>query len=230
VIFLQQVFGFGRGRLWQFIYPTGGGDSFGISILYVIVPWIGVMMAGYGFGQIMAAGPEVRRPWCLRIGLGATVLFLIAATIVAFVNTPSGESTRVPPLWIRILAQNKYPASQLFLLMTLGPAIALLALVDSAEGPVARMFRTIGRVPMFYYLLHIPLIHAAALIMASIRGDGIHHEWYATAPYASVPQTARWTLGQLYLVWAIAVAILYAACAWYAKVKAERPARWMSYI
>jgi uncharacterized membrane protein len=230
IIFLQQVFGFGRGRLWQFIYPNGGQDSFGISILYVLVPWIGVMMAGYGFGQIMSASPETRRRWCLRIGVTATVLFAVVATTMAIVNTPSGENVRVPPLWIRILAQNKYPASQLFLLMTLGPAITLLAFVDKAGGPVAGMFRTIGRVPMFYYLLHIPLIHVAALVMAVIRGDGIHHEWYATAPYASVPQTARWTLGQLYLIWAIVIAILYVLCAWYAGLKSERPAKWMSYI
>jgi len=229
IIFFQQIFGFGRGWMWQFIYPTGGADETPvISILYVIVPWVGVMMAGYGFGQIMAGSPETRRRWCLRIGLTATILFVVVASTIAIIHTPSGEGAR--PLWIRILAQNKYPASQLFLLMTLGPAITLLALVDGATGRIAGFFKTFGRVPMFYYLLHIPLIHVAALVMATIRGDGIHHEWYATAPFASVPPTARWSLGQLYLVWAIVVAILYLLCAWYSRFKAERPARWMSYI
>jgi uncharacterized membrane protein len=230
IVFLQQVFAFGRGSWWEFIYPAGKDAPFGISVLYVIVPWIGVMMAGYGFGQIMASDADTRRRWCLRIGLAATFLFLIVATIIAVVNEPSGLNARVPPLWIRILAQNKYPASQLFLMMTLGPAIALLPLVEGATGVIARVFRTFGRVPMFYYLLHIPLIHIAALAMASLRGDGIHHEWYATAPFASVPPAARWSLGQLYLVWAIVILLLYPLCAWYAKVKTEKPAPWMRYV
>jgi hypothetical protein len=135
-----------------------------------------------------------------------------------------------PPFVFRLLNQQKYPASLLYLFMTLGPAIALLAFVDNVTGRIAGFFRTIGRVPMFYYLLHIPMIHVAALIMASIRGDGIHREWYATAPFASVPRTARWTLGQLYLVWAIVIAILFGLCAWYSRLKADRPSKWMSYI
>jgi hypothetical protein len=218
--------------LGAFLYNNGEASLFGlpVAVLYVIVPWIGVMMAGYGFGVIMASPPDTRRRWCLRIGLVTTALFLIVATVVAFVNVPSGENVRVPPLWVRILSQNKYPASQLFLAMTLGPAIALLALADTASGKIAGAFKTIGRVPMFYYLLHIPLIHIAALATAAIRGDGIHHEWYATAPFASVPPAARWSLGQLYLVWAIVIVILYLLCAWYSRLKAERPARWMSYI
>jgi len=229
IIAVQQVFGLVPGSWWQFIYPSRGEAPFGISVLYVIVPWIGVMMAGYGFGEIMAADRATRRRWCLRIGLGATALFLIVAGALIAANTPAAGSN-VPPVWIRLLAQNKYPASQLFLLMTLGPAITLLALVDGAAGQVASFFKTFGRVPMFYYLLHIPLIHAAALVMNAVLGNGIHHEWYATAPYASVPQTARWTLGQLYLVWAIVIAILYPLCAWYGKAKANRSLRWMSYV
>jgi len=230
IIFLQQGFAFGRGSWWEFIYPAGKNAPLGISVLYVIVPWIGVMMTGYGFGQIMASDADTRRRWCLRIGLTATLAFLVIATVVAIVTAHSGQTARTAPLWIRILAQNKYPASQLFLMMTLGPAITLLPFVEGATGWIAGVFRTFGRVPMFYYLLHIPLIHVAALAMASIRGDGIHHEWYATAPFASVPPAARWSLGQLYLVWAIVIALLYPLCAWYAKAKAEKQAPWMRYI
>ena len=231
IILLQQLFGLAPfGRWWNFIYPAHGGEAFGLSVLYVIVPWIGVMMAGYGFGQIMAADAVTRRRWCLRIGLGATALFLVIAGVVAVAGAPSGNGRSLPPIWVRVLAQNKYPASQLFLMMTLGPAIALLPLLENAKGRIANIFRVFGRVPMFYYLLHIPTIHIAALVVASIRGDGIHHEWYATAPYASVPQTARWTLGQLYLVWLIVVALLYVPCAWYAKAKVARPAKWMSFV
>jgi len=230
IIFLQQGFAFGRGSWWEFIYPAGKNAPLGISVLDVIVPWIGVMMAGYGFGQIMASDADTRRRWCLRIGLTATLAFVVIATVVAIVTARSGQTARTAPLWIRILAQNKYPASQLFLMMTLGPAITLLPFVEGATGWIAGVFRTFGRVPMFYYLLHIPLIHVAALAMAAIRGDGIHHEWYATAPFASVPPSARWSLGQLYLIWAVVIVLLYPLCAWYAKAKAEKQAPWMRYI
>ena len=136
-----------------------------------------------------------------------------------------------PPFLFRILAQNKYPASQLFLLMTLGPTIALLPLADRARGWLARVFETFGRVPMFYYLLHIPAIHLATLSMAWLRGDGIHHEWYRAAPFAQVPPSARWSLGELYLVFLVVVVALYFPCAWYARLKTRTPrSRWLSYI
>lgn len=230
IVIVQQAFGLVHGSWWQFIYPSGAGSPFGIAVLYVIVPWVGVMMAGYGFGEIMSKDAAARRTWCLRIGLTMTAVFLAIATVVAIVNVPSGANARVLPLWARILSQNKYPASQLFLMMTLGPAITLLPLVEHASGRIAGIFRTFGRVPLFYYLLHIPAIHVAALIMAWIRGDGMHYQWYATAPFASVPAANRWSLGQLYLVWAVVVSSLYGVCAWYANAKAAKRAAWMSYI
>jgi uncharacterized membrane protein len=213
---------------WEFIYPSGAEAAGGVQVLYVIVPWIGVMTAGYGFGLIASMEPIARRRWCLRIGLAATALFLAIAIPIAIVQ-PAGSDG--PPLLFRILGQNKYPASQLFLLMTLGPAIALLPLADRAGGWLARVFETFGRVPMFYYLLHIPAIHLATLATAWLRGDGIHHEWYRSAPYAQVPPAARWTLGELYLVFLIVVIALYFPCAWYARLKARAPrSRWLSYI
>jgi uncharacterized membrane protein len=234
IIAVQQLFSLVPGLmpsmapLWEFIYPSGAEAAGGVEVLYVIVPWIGVMAAGYGFGQIASMEPTVRRRWCLRIGLGATALFLAIAVPVAIAQPARPDG---PPLLFRILGQNKYPASQLFLLMTLGPTIALLPLARSASGWLANVFATFGRVPMFYYLLHIPAIHLAALATAWLRGDGIHHDWYRSAPYAQVPSSARWSLGELYLVFVIVVVALYLPCAWYGRLKARPPrSRWLSYI
>jgi len=77
-------------------------------------------------------------------------------------------------------------------------------------------------VPMFYYLLHIPAIHVAALVVNWFRLGTVHHEWYATAPFASVPPDARWSLPLLYLVFAVVVASLYWPCRGYARVRASR--------
>ena len=115
--------------------------------------------------------------------------------------------------------------------MTLGPAIALVPLAEKARGLVANVLTIFGRVPFFYYLLHIPLIHACALLVTFRREGTIHPEWYAYAPFTSVPQESRWNLPLLYLVFVIAVAILYAACRWYAAYKFSNPdKKWLKYL
>ena len=211
--------------MWNFIYPTGDPGWPLVSVLYVIVPWIGVMAAGYGFGAILRLAPEQRRRWCLRIGLAMTVVFLaIAGVLVAQQHPQNG-----PPWWVRLLAQQKYPASQLFLLMTLGPTIALLPLADRTQGWVSNVFETFGRVPLFYYLLHIPAIHIAAIVVDKIRGH-FEPQWFATAPYTSVPGAERWSLPLLYLVFAVVVAVLYIPCRWYANLKMRRRDWWLSLI
>jgi uncharacterized membrane protein (DUF485 family) len=83
---------------------------------------------------------------------------------------------------------------------------------------------------MFFYLLHIPLIHVAALLVTYLRDGAFHPEWYATAPFTSVPATARWSLSLLYLVFAVVVAVLYVACRWFEGVKSRRRGSWLSYI
>ena len=216
------------GRVWEFIYPAGLDGVPGISVLYVLVPWIGVMAAGYGFGAIVVREPEARRQMFLRIGLSATALFLVLGGLMVMLS-PAPENA--PPALFRLLNQQKYPASQPFLLMTLGPTIALLPLADRVRGFVGRVLATFGRVPMFYYLLHIPLIHISALVVSLLRDGAIHPEWYARAPFASVPQGFRWSLPLLYLVFAIDIAILYVPCSWYANLKARRrDLPWLSYI
>lgn len=236
IIALQQLFGLvpralpssvlaGVAPVWNFFYPTGVDGPDGIAILYVLVPWIGVMMAGYGFGVVMQREPESRDRLLGRIGLGLTAFFLIAGSAAAMAD--SGNDA---PFLFRLLGQQKYPASQLFLAMTLGPMIALLPAAERARGAVARGVTTVGRVPFFYYLAHIPLIHLSALAVNAIRTGSAHQDWYATAPFTSVPEDQRWPLSVLYLVFAIDVALLYIACRWYARVKAERPGSWLRYL
>lgn len=213
--------------LWSFLFTGGSiqlGKSLDLEILYNIIPWIGVMAAGYGFGTLLLRDPDERRRICLRIGLGAIVAFLlIAGTITAL-----GDGDNRAFIF-RLLDQNKYRDSQLFLLMTLGPMIALLPFADDARGPIARVLETFGRVPMFYYLLHIPLIHALSLITWRLRDGTTHSAAFATAPYVQL-QGQRWSLGLLYLVFAITIAILYPVCRWYAGVKARRPGGVLRYI
>lgn len=234
VIFAQNIFGPLAGALppslaWlgSFLYlgdevQLGGGVT--ISVLYTIVPWIGVMAAGYAFGAIVTRAEPDRRRLCLRIGLSATALYLVGAAAVVMLNpAPDG-----PPTLFRILNQRKYPASQLFLLMTLGPSIALLPFFEHARGWFTRMLETFGRVPMFYYLLHIPVIHATSLIVWVIRDGSVDTSRFGTAPFVS--PDPRWGLPLLYFVFLIVIAILYPLCRWFAGVKAQRKTGWLRYI
>jgi uncharacterized membrane protein len=221
----------GWGWLFQVLYLGGeiklGADGPTLNILYSLVPWIGVMAAGYGFGPVMLREPAERRALCLRIGLAATGLFVAGAALQQLRATPGPDD--LPPL-LALLNQNKYPASQLFLLMTLGPTIALIPLAERARGRLADVLVTFGRVPMFYYLLHIPAIHLAALGVAALRGVTVDPSWYATAPYTWMPEESRWSLGLLYLVFVLVIVALYFPTRWYATVKATRPRRWMQYL
>jgi hypothetical protein len=114
--------------------------------------------------------------------------------------------------------------------MTLGPTIALLPLAERARGWFGGMLAAFGRVPMFYYLLHIPAIHLAALAVTYLREGRFHPEWYASAPFTWVPPEQRWGLPLLYLVFALIVAALYFACRWFAGVKAQHRQGWLRYL
>ena len=218
--------------LWQFLY-LGGEVLFGengptITILYTIVPWIGVMALGYACGAVVVMESAARQRVLLRFGVAATALFLVAGGVMVFAAPPSDDGM---PALFRLLNQRKYPASRLFLLMTLGPSIALLPLMERAGKGIANVLDTFGRVPLFYYLLHIPLIHATALVVWYLRDGAFGAERFATAPYVFIPDPQQqWSLPLLYLVFAIDVAILYVVCRWYMHVKATRPRAWMRYV
>ncbi|MHA4808053.1 DUF1624 domain-containing protein [Flavitalea flava] len=250
LIFAQQIFHFVPAifpssiqepvrTIWSFFYPSGSRNAvltgksgleniMGVSILYVLIPWIGVMMAGYGFGQLLLRDPGTVRKICLRIGISAILLFLVAGTIMILVS-PSGDSDI--PFIFKLLGQQKYPPSQLYLLMTLGPVIALVPWAEKVKGGFSNVLTIIGRVPLFFYLLHLLLIHLSAFIVNLVRSGTIHQDWYATAPLVGIPEDQRWGLSSLYLVWLIDVVILYFACRWYAGYKSRHPEKaWLKYL
>src|SRR6516162_2550848 len=99
-----------------------------------------------------------------------------------------------------------------FLLMTLGPLILLMPWAEQARGWFAEALKIFGRVPLFFYLLHILLIHISALVVNLILSGNPHQDWYAAAPFVEVPPEQRWNLPLLYLVYAIDMIILYFAC------------------
>jgi uncharacterized membrane protein len=223
------------GWFWQLLYLDGGiqlGSGGPVLIvLYVLVPWIALMAAGYAFGTILRWDEDRRRRACLMIGLGATALFLVLRGFNLYGDPRPWSGERMPAA-LSFLNTTKYPASLLFLSMTLGPVIAMLPWLDRVRGRVVAVLEIFGRVPMFYYLLHIPLIHLLAVAVALIRTPSGLPWLFANHPVMvpAPPEGYVWSLSLLYLVTVLAVAILYWPCAWFARLKRRSRATCLSYL
>jgi len=210
-----------------------------LIVLYSIIPWIGVMAAGYAFGAALTLEPQRRNRICLRVGLGATALFLVLRGLNLYGDpVPWSAGGQRPdgapgmPAVLFFLNTTKYPASLNFLLMTLGPTIALIPLLERARGALARWVTVYGRVPFFYYVLHIPLIHALALVVSKIRLGAVSPWLFANHPMGSPgpPEGYVWSLGLLYAMWAVTIVLLYFPCRWFAGLKARRNEWWLRYL
>jgi uncharacterized membrane protein len=217
-----------------------------LLVLFVLIPWIGVMAAGYAFGPVMRLAPERRRSICLRLGIALIAAFIVLRSLDTYgdsrhwSNAPAAQPTAQTqgpprpemPKPLAFLNTVKYPASLAFLLMTLGPMFVLLGLAEGAHGRVARFVEVFGRVPFFYYLLHIPVIHLLACVVSLVREGSVNPWLFANHPMGNPPATDgyTWGLGLLYLVWMIAIALLYFPSRWYARRKAESNSRIFSYL
>src|SRR5688572_5102590 len=211
----------GAGPLAQVLYFGGGiklAEGPVLVVLYTIVPWLGVMAAGYAFGAVMKLPAERRRGITLRIGLAATALFVVLRFLDVYGDWSWRGGDGDMPAAFRFLATSKYPASLLFLLMTLGPTLIALALSERARGKVTDILATFGRVPLFYYLLHIPLIHLLALGVSALREGAVNSWLFTNHPMMNPepPPGYTWSLTLLYLITIVAVVLLYFPCRWFA--------------
>jgi hypothetical protein len=223
------------GELWKILYVgffNGPVDGTPLIVLYSIIPWIGVMAAGYAFGTVLTLDPARRNRICVRLGLGAIALFLVLRGLNIYGDPRPWSSETPMPALLSFLNTTKYPASLSFLLMTLGPTIVVLPLLDRARGRIAGWLSVFGRVPFFYYVLHIPLIHALALIVSKIRLGEVSPWLFTNHPMGNppAPDGYTWSVGLLYLVWAIAIVMLYFPSRWYADLKARRQDWWLKYL
>ena len=209
-----------------------------LVVLYSIIPWIGVMMAGYAFATVLLLEPARRDRICLRLGLGAIALFLVLRGFNLYgdpfpwSSAPGDDGAPPMPAVLAILNATKYPASFLFLLMTLGPTIALMPALERVRGAPADGIAVFGRVPFFFYLLHIPLIHVLAVVVSRLREGAVNPWLFANHPMGNPPppEGYPWSLPLLYLVWGVAVVLLSVACRWYADLKARRTDWWLRYL
>jgi uncharacterized membrane protein len=201
---------------------------------YPLIPWIGVLAAGYGFAALYLLEARQRASQLLGLGLSLTAVFIVMRYLNVYGDLhkwheqprADASSSFIFSL-LAFLNCHKYPPSLDYLLMTLGPAIAFLGLYSGTPGSFGRFFITFGRVPLFFYLLHIPLIHATARCMAYLRyGDAV----WNFSPW-SMPEDYGYELPVVYLFWIGIVLALFPLCYWFAGVKRRhRDVWWLSYL
>jgi uncharacterized membrane protein len=211
-----------------------GGRNFLVG--YPVMPWIGVMALGYCLGAVYAPGfaPERRKKWLLWMGIGAIVLFVLIRLSNAY-GDPAPWSRQSSHLFTMLSFVNttKYPPSLLYLLMTLGPSLLFLAFTERWNNAATRFVSVYGRVPMFYYLLHIYLIHLMALMAAGLFTSYGWRIWILDQPlwFADKLKGYGFSLGITYAVWAFVVLALYPLCTWYDRYKAAHKEKWwLSYL
>jgi uncharacterized membrane protein len=197
-------------------------------VAYPLVPWIAVMSLGYCIGSLFDRQREHRKQWLAYLGAASFTLFVLLRTTNVYGNPAdwSLQSTTVRTL-LSFVDVHKYPPSLQYLLLTLGAAFALLAVLESARGKFSEMLRTFGRVPLLFYVLHIALAHLAAGIIALATGYGTA---LLSDDFMQVPPQWGFGLPVVYLAWVLVVATLYPACRWFAAVKRRRDDWWLSYL
>jgi uncharacterized membrane protein len=230
-------------KLWMLLHQPGVfpiGPTFPspiVFVLYPLLPWIGVMAAGYALGALYKKSAEVRRRWLLIIGGAATLLFIVIRAVDKYGEPLHwAQQKNIVFTILSFINTTKYPPSLDYLLMTLGPAIIGLALFERAGAPssdsfIRKFFVTFGRVPLFYYILQWLTSHIIAILLHLAFGKPVH--WLFQTPaswFANPPQGNGFPLWVVWLCWIGGVLLLYPLCKWFAGVKARRRDWWLSYL
>jgi uncharacterized membrane protein len=222
------------GWLWHLLHqpalmhPT---PEVAVFALYPLIPWMGVMAAGYAMGPVMLLEPASRRRWLVGLGVGVTLGFiLLRAANVYGDPAPWLRHDAISATVLSFLNTEKYPPSALYLAMTLGPALIALAAFEAAKGKLAQYFVVFGRVPLLYYVAHLLLLHTLAVVFAAAANHGDVAWLFGGLPLEAKSEGYGLSLPGVYLMWLVVVAALYLPCRWFAEVKRRHTAGWLSYL
>lgn len=216
---------------WWAVLHTGDdvvlAENWSINPYYPLLPWIGLIAVGFGFGKWMSA----ERRHLLPVGTALIVLF-IALRFSNFYGDPEPWRSYPDPLFTVLSFVNchKYPPSLLYLLMTLGPAIAVLGWLEGHSRSVDGL-QLFGRTPLFFYLVHLYLIHLLALLVASVDSGPVSALMGGGIWSKDMPNDYGYGLPVVYLFWVVILLMLYPLCLGFEKLKAHKPHwLWLNYL
>lgn len=207
-----------------------------ILVGYPVIPWIGIITLGYCLGNfyVLSFDAAKRKKTLLQIGFGAIALFVLLRAGNFYGDAHHWEKQSTPLFtFLSFWDTTKYPPSLLYGLMTLGPALVFLALTEKARSSFSKIVSVYGRVPMFYYLLHIYLIHVLAMITSEMFTAYDWSKWLLHEPlwFTQDFKGYGFPLSIVYLVWILVVALLYPLCKKYDAYKqAHKEKWWLSYL
>jgi uncharacterized membrane protein len=217
--------------LWNILHVQGSvqiSQHIVLFTAYPLIPWIGVMAAGYAFGPVLKLEKAERRTWILGLGSFMTVGFFVLRAINRY-GDPVPWSLQKDETFtvLSFLNTNKYPPSLAYVLMTIGPALLLLSAFEWNWGPPGKFLIVFGRVPMFFYLLHLPLILGLSLLTRYLDGtlDGPSSQ-HRLPDALQIPMK----LPEVYLTWLVVISILFLPCLWYSGVKRRSKSAWLTYL
>jgi uncharacterized membrane protein len=230
-------------------FPVDGFPSPVVFVVYPVIPWVGVMAAGYAFGSLYQMDAQRRRQLLIIMGATATALFIVLRLINLY-GDPRLWANQSTPMFtlLSFLNTTKYPPSLLFLLMTLGPAILSLAWFEtrrasirsetvSEKSPEHSMFSrlrnavvTFGRVPLFFYILQWFMAHIISVLLHWAGGKPVAWMFNSEMMLTGPPPGVGFSLAVVYAAWIVGVLLLYPLCKWFAGVKARRKDWWLSYL
>ncbi|HEX5167746.1 MAG TPA: heparan-alpha-glucosaminide N-acetyltransferase domain-containing protein [Cyclobacteriaceae bacterium] len=207
-----------------------------VVVGYPLVPWIGVMALGYCLGSLYAGSVDPARRQRVLWQLGAAMIILFAVLrMTNLYGDPSPWTQQSTPVFalLSFLNTTKYPPSLLYVLMTIGPALLFLAFSENVNNTAARIISIYGRVPLFYYVIHVYLLHLIALFAVELVPGFEWTDMILRQPlwFQEDLKGYGFSLGIVYLVWISIVVGLYPLCKWYDRYKQSHKEKWwLSYL
>jgi uncharacterized membrane protein len=216
--------------LWAALHVSMSkvAGPFHFLFLYPLLPWLGVMLLGFGASVLFEREAAARNGALLVWGLSVTAGFIILRFIDGYGESNHWQTqVRGAATFIDFLNTTKYPPSLQFLAMTLGPAAIFCSFADRMRGFFKDAFVMFGRVPFAFYVAHFYLLHALSLLLGVFQGIAVG-ELLTFPPF--YPKGYGVSLPVVYAVWALVIVALYPFCRWVASVKARSRAWWLSYV
>lgn len=218
--------------VWNVLHqqgPLNFGPHLMVYVFYPLIPWIGVMAVGYALGPLFRREPAERVQWLVMLGFVVTVGFaILRATNLYGDPAPWAVHNGALATLLSFINCEKYPPSLLYLMMTLGPALLLLAAFERARGPLANAITTYGQVPLFFYVTHLFVLHGLAVALEWMRTGDV--SWMFGLMALQKPAGYGLGLPGIYAMWLVAVVLLYPFCRWFASLKQRRTEWWWSYL
>ena len=207
----------------------------GVMFGYAILPWTGIMLLGYAVGRWFNTAlvtPQHRKKVLVSLGLLLCTLFVLLRFLNSYGDPePWVAQNTTAKTIMAFFNVTKYPPSLMYACMTLGPSMLVLAALEGVQNRITAVFNIFGRVPFFYYLLHIYVIHLITVVMFFMQGFDFQDNFRLKMQFAFRPDEGFGvSLGATYLLWILVLIICYFPSRWYNNYKTTHKKWWLSYI